>query len=92
MALVHRIDAQIAGLSLGIGLAPLGDPDLSCLRAIEHHPLRAISPAAPQVVDVGNRDVGQADARRVGEQLILALEDASYRRPRQSLVGSVDGC
>ena len=28
----------------------------------------------------------------VGEELILALEDAPYRRPGQTLVGSVDGC
>ena len=53
VTLVHRIDAQIAGQSLRLGLAPLGDPDLSCLRAIEHHPLRAISPRSPQVVDGG---------------------------------------
>ena len=52
IALVHSIDAQIAWLALGIGLASLANGNLPALRILYAHSLLAVHRALAQVVNL----------------------------------------
>ena len=53
--------------------------------------MATVGRAAPQMVDGGGRDRRQALVLWVAVDGVLALEDGLQRRPRQPLVGGIDG-
>ena len=53
------------------------------------HVMATVGRGAPQVVDVGGQDRRQALVLVVAVDVVLALEDAPQRRPRQPLVGGI---
>ena len=90
IALMHRIQAQIAGLALRIGLAPLADRDRRGPRLdVVQTPL-AVTLALAQVVQMSHRDPRQTRILLLAVELNLAFQDAPRRRPAQGLVRLID--
>jgi hypothetical protein len=90
VALVHRIEAQIAGPSAGFGLAPLTDGHRRGPRfGVVQAPL-AVALAAAQVVQMSYGDGCQPRVLLSAVELDLALENAPRGRPAQGLMRLVD--
>ena len=91
VALVHRVDPQPAGPAARIGLAPLANAHRRGARLGVMHVVFAISPGAPQVVDVGSRDRGQSLIVGLAVDLEFALQNTTHGRAREAFVRRVDG-
>ena len=58
VALMHRVDPQVAGLAARVGLAPLADAHPTAAGLGVMDVVLTIGRGPPQVVDVGCRDRG----------------------------------
>ena len=90
IALMHRVQAQKAGLALRLRLAPLADlhrrgPRLGVVQA----PL-AITLAMAQVVQMSHRDRGQPRVFAPSVDVKLAFQNASGGRAAQGFMRLVD--
>ena len=86
IALMYRIQTQIAGLALRIGLAPLPDrhgrgPRLDVVQS----PL-TVTLALAQVVQMSHRDPGQTRIFLLAVDLNFSFQNAPRRRPAQGLM------
>ena len=82
VALVHGIDAHIAGLAVRSGLAPLPD-GVVCRLGLGHHGAPApIRHRPAQVVEVTVRQPRQALEPLIAEHLVLAPHQRPRGRPR----------
>jgi len=91
IALVHGVDAQIAGLALRIGPPPLPNRHRRGLGLDVVQAAFAIAWLLPQVVQVGHRDRGQPLVFRLAVLLIRALQNAPRGRPAQGFMRRIDG-
>ena len=90
VALMHRIETQIARLPAGCGLAPLADGHRRGSRfGVVQAPL-AVALAAAQVVQMGYGDGRQPCVLLAAVELDLALENAPCGRAAQGLMRLVD--
>jgi hypothetical protein len=86
VALVHRVHAQESGLAARIGLAALANRNAYGLGGRVVCRLPAIGRAGSEIVQVRDRQAGQALKLLASEGLKLALQNASRSRPAESLV------
>ena len=88
---MHRVDAQIAGLALRIGLAPLADRDRRGPGFTVVEPSLAIARAGPQVVEMAVGNLRQTLELALAVDLELALQNGPRGRPGERLMGLIDG-
>src|SRR5438874_355276 len=90
IALMHRIDPQIAGLALRIGSPPLADRDQrgTCLGVAQ--PAFAIASPLAQIVQMRYRDRGQPLVLWLPVLVIFAFQNAFRGRAAQRLVRFID--
>ena len=84
VTLMHRIDAQKAGLAVGRRLFALVDGD--CRGARLFKMAQAVARAAAQVVEVAVGETGQPLELSLAVDLELALEDVARGRGPQRMV------
>src|SRR5271170_4909641 len=90
IALMHRIQAQITGLTLWLRLAPLPDRDRSGPRLDVVQTSLAVTLAAAQVVQMSHGDRSQPRILLPAVELNLAFQNAPRCRTAQALVRLVD--
>ena len=90
VALVDGVHAQEAGAALGTGSAALADGHLHGLRGVRRGALAAVGGRGAQVVEVADRDPGQAREAPVAEHLVLAAHHLAGGRPGHLAEGGVD--
>ena len=90
VALVDGVDADVAGLAVGLRRLAQGDLDRGRPRPRPHGALRAVGRGAAQVVEVAVGERRQALEARVPEHLELAAQDLARGQPGHLPVGLVD--
>ena len=91
VALMHRVDAQIAGPAAWVGPSALADRHRTGTGLGDVQMVPAVARGAPQIVDVGGRDRGQPLILPLAVDPVLALEDMAHRRPGKPFVSGIDG-
>ena len=91
VALMHRIDPQVAGPAARVGPPPLADGHRAGARPSVMDVVLAIDRAAPQVVDVRGRERSQSSVGGLAVDVVFAPQDAPHGRTRKPFVGRIDG-
>ena len=90
VALVDGVDADVAGLPVGLRRLAQADGHRRRLRLRPHRALHAVRRGAAQVVDVAVGDRREVLEARVPERLELAAQDLARGQPGHLPVGLVD--
>ncbi len=87
---VHGVDTQVARTSSRLGLAAFADRHGCRSSLVEMQTVPPIDGAFAQVVEVSHRQFGKAFELLAVVDLELALENATRRRPGETLLYLVD--
>ena len=91
VALVHGIDAQKAGLSVGRGLFAFADLDRGGPSLLKVAQAQAVARAMAQVVEMAVGELGQPLKLRLAVNLKLSLQNMPRGRAAEPFVRFVDG-